>query len=106
MVIHYGSMEKKQRIGIYAVKDLAGPLLTLPTGTPNPKHAFAFDKEAGKLYGAEYGKQIVVYTPKGERARQYEIASDLSVEFMIAHPTGNRVLLLTGPAGYWVEFGK
>lgn len=101
-----GSMENKTRIGIYSVKDLSGPLLSLPTGTATTKPSFAFDKEAGKMYGSEYGKQIVVYTPKGERARQYEIAPGATVEFMLAHPTGNRVLLATGEAFYWVEFGK
>lgn len=103
-----GSREVHFRPAIYSIKDLSAPLVTLPTGQqrPHQRLSLAFDKEAGKIYCSEYGKHFVVYTPKGERAKQYEINPNAGADFLLAHPSGNKIFVMSPLACYWVELGN
>ncbi|HEY0076095.1 MAG TPA: trypsin-like peptidase domain-containing protein [Abditibacteriaceae bacterium] len=103
-----GNTDRGYTTHVYAVTDLATPVVSLESGA-NPR-ALGFDRVASKIYAQDSTNQLVVFTPTGIKEKTYHLlkevkysALDVQTNQFLVHPLGNRVLVATGSQLIWVE---
>ncbi len=87
---------------IYSIKTLQTPALAINQGA-YPR-AVAFDPRTGKIYSQNHDHQLLVFGPQGIRERQFQLGGrGESTWQLLAHPEGDRVLVLTDAKVYSVQ---
>lgn len=89
---------------IFKVEDLQKPVIVLTTA--RGASVIAFDREARRIHTAEDGKILIAFNPQGERVLELPSGPGSPPRQFLAHPSGNRLLLLNGAGLYWVELLK
>ena len=87
---------------VYKTTNLLQPVIAIKSG-PYPT-AIAFDKAAERLYTANFERQLMSFSPRGVKQKEYQLTKrgDRTLQILV-HPKGNRLLVLTQQALLWVE---
>jgi hypothetical protein len=56
--------------------------------------ALGFDAKTGFIYGQNFQKQLIVFSPGGIKKKEYALAGGETKQFL-AHPEGKKLLVLT-----------
>ncbi|MBI2901238.1 MAG: trypsin-like peptidase domain-containing protein [Planctomycetes bacterium] len=90
---------------IYKVTDLLMPVISISSGA-YPR-TLAFDKDAGRLYAQSHECQLITFTVKGLKEKEYPLTGrgDTVRQFLLA-PGGSKLLVLTDSHLTWVELPK
>jgi hypothetical protein len=68
--------------------------------------AVGFDPKGGYIFAQNHGNELVLYTSGGVKRKEYHFGppnTSSDVRQFLAHPSGNKLLLLTGTALYLIE---
>lgn len=92
-------------IFIYKIDDLAKPVCILDSG-PYPR-TMAFDFTARRIYAQNIEKQLIIFTPKGIKQKEYTLfGRGEEPNRMLVHPSGHKVLVNCAAGLAWVELPK
>jgi predicted Zn finger-like uncharacterized protein len=86
---------------IYPVSDLLRPRLALASGA-YPR-AVGFDPKAGLIYAQNFGNQLIVFDPSGNKLKEFKLGPGGDVKQFQVHPEGRKLLVLTGAKLYYVQ---
>jgi hypothetical protein len=91
---------------VYPASDVTRPAFLLASGA-YPR-AVGFDPRLGLVYAQNCDKQLIVFTDRGVKQREYQLAVGRGPEVsqFVPHPGGGRLLVLTGEQLYFVDLGK
>lgn len=92
---------------VYQVHDIKEKILEAEGGA-YPK-AIGFDKEAGMVYGQNHGAELITFTGKGLVNKSYDFGRDIEISntnFILVHPAGHQLVLLTHPKMVMVNLPK
>ena len=85
---------------VYRASDLTTPVMTLDSGpAPGP---LAFDAAARQVYAQSDKRQLIVFTPTGERVKDYVLTPNATTQRFLVHPDGRRLFVLAGGKLLWV----
>jgi len=87
---------------VFKVTDLQKPVMTIESGL-SPR-LLAFDFPARQIYAENNQKQLMVYSPAGDKIKDYVFNKDqnaVSQKFLV-HPSGRSLMILTGGKLDWV----
>jgi hypothetical protein len=87
---------------VFKITDLQKPVMTIESG--NSPRLLAFDFPARQIYAQNNQKQLIVYSPAGDKIKDYVFNRDkdaTSQKFLV-HPTGRCLMILTGGKLDWV----
>ena len=87
---------------VYSVDNLATAAVTVAGGA-YPR-AMGFDPKLNYVYAMNHDHQIVIFTMKSLKLKEYAIPRGGESKQILAHPDGNGVLLLTSSKLYHVTF--
>jgi hypothetical protein len=87
---------------VFKVTDLQTPVMTIQSG-PAPR-LLAFDFPARQIYAQNNQKQLIVYSPSGDKIKDYVFNKDkdATTEKFLVHPSGRSLMILTGGGLEWV----
>ena len=57
--------------------------------------ALAFNPKNGQIYSQNHNHQLLVFTPKGDKHKEYELGGGMGVRQILVHPDGKKILVLT-----------
>jgi hypothetical protein len=89
---------------IYSVTRLASPALTV-RGGPYPR-ALGFDPKTGYVYSHNLTNQLILFTAKGVKLKEFRLGEAGEVKQFVAHPAGGSLLLLTQKKLFYVTLKK
>lgn len=89
---------------VYSVENIATGAVTV-TGGAYPR-AMGFDPKLNYAYTMNHDHQLVIFTMKGLKLKEYNIRNGGETKQILAHPDGNGVLLLTDKKLMHVTFKK
>jgi hypothetical protein len=87
---------------IYAVNNLAAPVVVIESG-PYPR-ALGFAPKQKRIYAQNATHQLILFTYKGIKEKEYALPGADEVRQILPHPAGDKVLLLTRSRLYWIEW--
>jgi DNA-binding beta-propeller fold protein YncE/DNA-directed RNA polymerase subunit RPC12/RpoP len=90
---------------VYAIDNLKKAEFTLTTGAY--PQTVAFDPAGELIYAQKSGKQLMVYTMRGAKVKEYSLAAERGVSDQprqfVPHPKGKRLLVLAGKHLLFIE---
>jgi hypothetical protein len=90
--------EPKKTVVTYVFKigDLEKPVMTIESGL-SPKE-LAFDAPARQIYAQNTTRQLMVFSPTGDKIKEYVLSKDKNTDIIkfVVHPSGRSLLVLTG----------
>jgi tetratricopeptide (TPR) repeat protein/V8-like Glu-specific endopeptidase len=87
---------------VFKVGDLQKTVMTIASGAA--PHELAFDVPARQIYAQNNQRQLIVFSPGGEKIKDYILNRDAdpdTVKFLV-HPTGRSLVVLAGGSVQWV----
>jgi V8-like Glu-specific endopeptidase/tetratricopeptide (TPR) repeat protein len=87
---------------VFRASDLQKPVMTIASGAS--PHEFGFDVPARQLYAQNNQRQLMVFSPSGDKIKEYTLDKDAdpdSVKFLV-HPSGRSLVVLAGGSVQWV----
>ena len=87
---------------VFKIADLQKPVMIIESGVA-PKE-LAFDVPARQIYAQNNQRQLIVFSPSGDKIKDYSLTKDktpATVKFLV-HPDGRSLLVLVGGTLQWV----
>jgi tetratricopeptide (TPR) repeat protein len=87
---------------VFKISDLQKPVMTIASGL-SPR-LLAFDFPARQIYAQNDQKQLIVYSPTGDKIKDYVFNKDkdATAQKFLVHPSGRSLMILTGGKLDWV----
>jgi tetratricopeptide (TPR) repeat protein len=97
-----GETKKDAVTYVFKISDLQKPVMTINSGA-SPS-TLAFDVPARQIYAQNNLRQLIVYSPSGEKIKDYTLVKDKNsdnIKFLV-HPDGRSLMVLVGGTLQWV----
>lgn len=92
---------KPYSLYVFPVDQLDNPKTALHIGS-YPSH-LGFNETGDRIFTSNFENTLLIFNGDGKKLGEYKLADRGSLEGLLAHPQGSRVLLLTSKQPLWVE---